>query len=171
MSQANIHTTSILEKTINISLRRIQEEKNLGNCYLIKPGCQGKSVDYSFSNYSFSTFSTPLSRSAQRLPCGRHRVPPGSTLLRALAREKTGGRDPKGAGRASFSSHQRRAVRETVREERAGPAGGEEHATKPRASPAARSRKREQGDGAEHGRPSAFLRTENQRSGGRHRTQ
>ncbi len=32
----------------------------------------------------------PPSRSAQRLPHGRHRVPPGSTL-RALARERAGG--------------------------------------------------------------------------------
>ena len=48
-----------------------------------------------------------------------------------------------------------------VREEREDSAGGEEPAMKPRASTAAWSRKREQGDGAKHGRPSAFLRTDN----------
>ena len=54
----------------------------------------------------------PLSRSAQRLPRGRHRVPPGSTL-RALTRGMSM-RDG-----SQHLSNQRRAVSGTVREERA----------------------------------------------------
>jgi len=51
---------------------------------------------------------------------------------------------------------QRRAVRGTVCEERDGAAGDEEPATKSRASLFHQSRKREQGDGAEQGRPSTL---------------
>jgi len=54
--------------------------------------------------------------------------------------------------------YQRRTVRGTVREERDGAAGDEEQATKSRASLSHQSRKREQGDGAEHGRPSTIPR-------------
>jgi len=58
--------------------------------------------------------------------------------------EETQGCTYQGAGPAG--SDERSAA--AVREERADPAGGEEPATKPRASPAARSGKRDQGDGA-----------------------
>jgi len=52
---------------------------------------------------------------------------------------------------------QRRAVRGTVREELANTACDEEPATKSRASVSHQSRRRDQGDGAEHGRPSIVL--------------
>ena len=66
---------------------------------------------------------------------------------------------------------QRRAVRATVREERGGAAGDEEPAAKSRASTTNSGReiretlraKRTRGSGAEHGRPSALGRAENQR--------
>ena len=54
----------------------------------------------------------PLSRSAQRLPRGRHRVPPGSTL-----RAHTRGMSMRDG--SQHLSNQRRAVSGTVREERA----------------------------------------------------
>ena len=62
------------------------------------------------------------------------------------------------------SQQQRRAVRGTVREESAGTAGDEEPATKSRASPSHQPSKRDQGDGAEHGRPSTLI-TEPKTSG------
>ncbi len=79
----------------------------------------------------------PLSRSAQRLLRGRHHVPPGSTL-RALTRGKS---------MRESSQQQRRAVRATFREERAGAAGDEEPETKSRASTYQQCRKGDQGDG------------------------
>ncbi len=56
------------------------------------------------------------------------------------------------------SQQQRRAVRATVCEEWDGAAGDEEVATKSRASTNHQPRKKEQGDGAEHGRPSTIPR-------------
>jgi len=53
---------------------------------------------------------------------------------------------------------QRRAIRVTVRKERDITAGDEEPATISRASTCHRPTKREQGDGAEHGRPSTIPR-------------
>ncbi|HPS22681.1 MAG TPA: hypothetical protein PLM60_04660 [Methanoregulaceae archaeon] len=56
------------------------------------------------------------------------------------------------------SLQQRRAVRATVRDEQEYTAGDEEPATKSRASLSHQPAKRDQGDGAEHGRPSTVLR-------------
>jgi len=56
------------------------------------------------------------------------------------------------------SQQQQRAVRAAVREERDGATGDEEPATKSRASTYQHSWKKDQGDGAEHGRPSTILR-------------
>ncbi len=58
----------------------------------------------------------------------------------------------------SVPSNQPRAVRGTVCEERDGAAGDEEPVTKSLASLSHQHRKREQGGGAEHGRPSTIPR-------------
>ena len=77
---------------------------------------------------------------------------------------------PPGNEHEGGSQQQRRAVRGTVCEERECAAGDEEPATKSRASTCHQPRKREQGDGAKHGRPSDIPGPKDQRSGGRHRT-
>jgi len=99
----------------------------------------------------------PLSRSAQRLPRGRHRVPPGSTL-RVLTRGTSTREVRRRLPRVLVFSDERSAT--AVREERIQKAGGEEPATKARASIAPNPRKeiretvRAKRSGDEHGRPS-----------------
>ena len=61
-------------------------------------------------------------------------------------------------GFSQYLMQQRRAVRATVREERDGAAGDEEPATTSLASTHHQPRKKEQGDGAKHGRPSTIPR-------------
>jgi len=92
--------------------------------------------------------------------CTRSPAPLSGCLVTGTACRpvRPSGHSPGDGAGGRFPPHQRRAVRATVREERVQAAGDEEPATISRASLSHQSRKRDQGDGAEHGRPSTTSR-------------